>query len=98
MENTDPLYLTVRLTHVRNGDYQIKIYYVNKENGNAQEIWRKLDCTKRLVRDEVEYMKKWAAPSMEMKTVQVKDGVLELENILLPQEIRLLDIQYRYSI
>lgn len=98
MENTDPLYLTVRLTHVRNGDYQIKIYYVNKENGNAQEIWRKLDCTKRLVRDEVEYMKKRAAPSMEMKTVQVKDGVLELENILLPQEIRLLDIQYRYSI
>ena len=31
-----------------------------------------------------------------MKTVEVTDGVLELESVLLAQEIRLLDIQYQY--
>lgn len=97
MENTDALHLTLRLAHVKNGDYQVKIYYINQDNGNAQEIWRKLDCTKRLARDEVEYMKKRAAPSMEMRSVRVEDGVMELENVLLAQEIRLLDIRYRYS-
>ena len=33
---------------------------------------------------------------MEMKTVEVTDGVLELESVRMAQEIRLLDIQYQY--
>lgn len=33
-----------------------------------------------------------------MKNVHVEGGVLELENVLMAQEIRLLDIQYRYSL
>ena len=98
IENSDPLKLKLSLSHVKNGIYQVKIYYVNENNGNAQEIWKKLDYTKRLARDEVEYMKKRAVPSMEIRTVQVQDGVLELENVLEPQEIRLMDIRYRYNL
>lgn len=97
MENREVLNLTFRLLHVRDGSYQIRIYYVNKENGSAQEIWRKLEYEKRLGKEEVEYLKKRAVPSMEMRTVQVENGVLELENRLEAQEIRLLDICYRYS-
>ena len=97
MENREVLNLTFRLLHVRDGSYQIRIYYVNKENGSAQEIWRKLEYEKRLGKEEAEYLKKRAVPSMEMRTVQVENGVLELENRLEAQEIRLLDICYRYS-
>lgn len=97
IENTEALNLKFCLHHVKNGSYQVKIYYVNQDNGSAQEIWRKLEYAKRLGRDEVEYLKKRAVPSMEMRTVQVENNVLELENVMEAQEIRLLDIRYRYS-
>lgn len=95
-EDTKELNLKLRLKQVQNGEYQVKVYYVNKENGNAQELWKKLDYTKRLAKDEVEYLKKRATPAMEMKSIKVENGVLELENLLKAQEIRLLDIRYHY--
>lgn len=98
MENTDPLKLKFMLDNVKDGTYQIKVYYVNRENGNAQEIWRKMEYAKGLAKDEIEYIKKRSVPSMEMRTVRVEDGVLEFEDILQAQEIRLLDIQYRFDI
>jgi hypothetical protein len=36
-------------------------------------------------------------PGMKMETVQVKNGILTLENIIMPQEIRMIEILYRYS-
>lgn len=97
MENTDAVNLKFCLKNVKDGSYQVRIYYVNKENGSAQEIWRKLGYEKHLGKAEVEYLKKRAVPSMEMRTVQVENGVLELESVLEAQEIRLLDVRYRYS-
>ncbi len=49
-----------------------------------------------LAKDEIEYLKRRAIPSMEIRTVQATDGTLELEHVMQPQEIRLLDIWYRY--
>ena len=34
---------------------------------------------------------------IKMETVQVKNGILTLENIIMPQEIRMIEILYRYS-
>ena len=96
MEDTDSIKLNFTLDNVKNGSYLVKIYYVNKENGSAQDIWKQMEYTKGLARDEIEYLKKSAIPCIEMKTIQVDDGVLEIENVLKAQEIRLLDIQYRY--
>lgn len=96
MEDKDVLDLKFILKQVQNGVYQVKTYYVNKENGNAQDLWRKLDYSKHLAKDEIEYLKNRAAPGMEMRAIQVEDGVLELDNQLEAQEIRLLDIRYHY--
>ena len=92
----EPLELKFSLKHMKNGNYLVKLYYLNQDNGNAQELWRKLEFAKGLAKDEIEYLKKRAVPTMEMKTVEVTDGVLELESVLMAQEIRLLDIQYQY--
>lgn len=98
MENDESLKLQFRLENVKDGDYLVKIHMVNKENGSAQDIWKRLQCSKNLARDEMQYLEKSAIPRMEMKNVHVEGGVLELENVLMAQEIRLLDIQYRYSL
>lgn len=98
MENDESLKLQFRLENVKDGDYLVKIHMVNKENGSAQDIWKRLQYSKNLARDEMQYLEKSAIPRMEMKNVHVEGGVLELENVLMAQEIRLLDIQYRYSL
>lgn len=97
LEDTQSLDFRLQLRHMQNGKYQVKIYYVNKENGNAQELWRKLGYAKRLSKDEAEYLKMRATPAMEMKTVLVENETLELDNVLGAQEIRLLDIRYLYE-
>lgn len=96
--NDESLKLQFRLENVKDGDYLVKIHMVNKENGSAQDIWKRLQYSKNLARDEMQYLEKSAIPRMEMKNVHVEGGVLELENVLMAQEIRLLDIQYRYSL
>lgn len=98
MENDESLKLQFRLENVKDGDYLVKIHMVNKENGSAQDIWKRLQYSKNMARDEMQYLEKSAIPRMEMKNVHVEGGVLELENVLMAQEIRLLDIQYRYSL
>ena len=98
MENDESLKLQFRLENVKDGDYLVKIHMVNKENGSAHDIWKRLQYSKNLARDEMQYLEKSAIPRMEMKNVHVEGGVLELENVLMAQEIRLLDIQYRYSL
>ena len=97
VEDDEPLKLKIRLNDVKNGKYQVKMYYVNRQNGSVQDLWKRLEYSKGLANDEIEYLKSSATPSMEMKTVQVEDGVLEIENALEAQEIRLIEILYRYS-
>ena len=97
-EDSEPIKLKIKLDHVRNGNYLVKYFYINKENGSAQDIWKRMEYAKGLAKDEMEYMKRSASPRVEMKNIIVDKEVLELEFALLEQEIRLLDIQYRYDL
>lgn len=97
MEDTEGLDLTFNLQNLRNGSYQVKTYYMNKDNGSVQNIWKKLSYARHLTKDEIEYVKVRATPEMEMTTFQVQDGNLTLKNRMQTQEIRMLDIRYCYS-
>lgn len=97
-EDEEPLNLRFRLTNVKNGNYTIKIRYVNKTRGSAQDIWKRLGYSKNLARDEMSYLIKSSIPCIETEHVTVNNNVLEFENVLLAQEIRMLEIQYQYSL
>ena len=86
------------MNHMKNGTYLVKTFYVNRTGGSVQDLWRKMEYAKGLARDEMEYLKRSASPRMEMKSYVVENGILEIENVLLEQEIRLLDIQYQYHL
>ena len=98
MEDSDSLKLKFVLNHMKNGTYLVKTFYVNRTGGSVQDLWRKMEYAKGLARDEMEYLKRSASPRMEMKSYVVENGILEIENVLLEQEIRLLDIQYQYDL
>ena len=97
IEDEEPVKLKLRLNNVKDGKYQVKMYYVNRQNGSVQDLWKRLEYSKGLANDEIDYLKSSATPSMEMKTIQVEDGMLEIENVLEAQEIRMIEILYRYS-
>lgn len=96
-EDIEPLKLTFKLDHVRNGTYLVKIHYINKNNGSVQDIWREMGYSTNLSREEMGYLDKSAIPHIEMKKILVEDGILELQNVLKEHEIRLLDVQYQYN-
>lgn len=96
-EDAEPLKIRIKLDNVKNGSYEIKTYYVNKTTGNVQDIWRRLDYSRRLVKEDIDYIKNRAVPNIEMTNVQVKEGIIEVESVLADQEIRLMDIRYRYD-
>ena len=98
VEDIDPIKLNFTIQNVRNGKYLVKIYRVNRECGSVQDLWKNLDYSKGLMRDEVEYLKSSAIPSIEMKTIEVENGEMCLQNNLEMQEIRLIDIQYQYNV
>ena len=97
LENIDPIKLNFTIHNVKNGKYVVKIYYLNKKNGSVQDLWKNLDYSKSLMKDEVRYLGDRSNPSIEMKTIEVENGEIHLENDLEMQEIRLIDIQYRYD-
>ena len=98
MEDTESLKLKFVMNHMKNGTYLVKTFYINRLGGSVQDLWKKMEYAKGLVRDEMEYLRRTASPHMEMKSYVVENGILEIENILLEQEIRLLDIQYQYHL
>lgn len=98
IEDKKPLNLKFKIDNVSNGDYLLKIHYVNKAQGSVQDIWKRLEYRKNLARDEKNYLRSSAIPYMEIKNVHVDHNVLELENVLLDQEIRLIEIKYCYSL
>ena len=98
VEDIDPVKLNFTIQNVKDGKYLVKIYRVNRECGSVQDLWKNLDYSKGLMRDEVDYLKSSAIPGIEMKTIEVENGELCLTNNLEMQEIRLIDVQYRYDV
>lgn len=98
IENPDSLALKFQFTNMKDGAYLIKMYYINKENGSSQDAWSKMDFIKELSKNEIDYLKNSAIPTMEMKMMTVQDGKCNLDIILKATEIRLIDILYRYHV
>lgn len=95
-EDLDAIHLKFKITNVKNGDYLMRIYYVNRENGSAQDIWKDMQYLKNLSRGESAHMLRTATPKVELRQVKVEDEILRIETKLKAHEIRMLDIFYQY--
>lgn len=95
-EDLDAIHLQFEVRHVENGEYVIRIFYVNRENGSIQDIWKNMALLQNLSKGEIEYMRRSAMPKVEMRKIQVEDGTLRIDTTLLAHEIKMLDIHYVY--
>lgn len=95
-EDNDAIHLKFRIDHVENGNYIMRVFYVNPENGSVQNTWEDMDYIKNLSKGEIDYMRRSAMPKVEMRKLKVEDGVLRVETKLLAHEIKAVEIRYQY--
>lgn len=87
-ENNERLQLTIRLKNLNEGDYHIKIYSINQEDGNLQFEWKKLGYFNELSLEEMEYLKSVTQPKLTLKHMACSDGTLEIVTNLNAQEVQ----------
>lgn len=96
-EDNKELKLNYQIGGIENGNYQVTIYCVNQMNGSVQDEWGKMEYSEHLTKNEIEYLNRICTPHIFMKICKVKDGKLNLETKLMPQEIQYIKIQYLYD-
>lgn len=57
-EDTDAIHLKFQINHVQNGDYSMRILYVNDESGSIQDVWKDMGYFDSLSREELTYIRK----------------------------------------
>lgn len=92
-EELNELQLPIEIRNVEKGEYSLKRKRINNQYGSVQDIWRQMDFSKRLSRDELEYIKNMTVPYTELKKIIVDNASLNLNIDLQPHEITVLTLK-----
>lgn len=101
-ENEDTLHLKYRLTHLKNGNYVIKIRSVSREYGSIQDEFRKMAPFESIVipeylhSDDLEYLHQVSVPHMRLQSFCVTDETLDLQVELKSNEFAHIEILYNF--
>lgn len=96
-EDLEPVELKFAIAHVENGEYLIKIGYINQNSGSVQDLWKEMGMVSNLSHGEIDYLKRSSMPQVEMKRIHVTDGTLRMETSLQAHEIRVINIDYYFQ-
>jgi len=94
--DNEKIKLSFQINNVKNGTYRLITHSINNEHGSAQDEWMRMEFYEHMNQKEIDYLKKSCIPRIFMHTCVAKEGVLNLETILEPNEIQLLQIVYQY--
>lgn len=89
-ENENSRKLNILLNDVPNGEYEIKIYSVNKNNGSVLDEWANLDYLDDLNNEYINHLKQICIPRLTIKKVKVSEQCLHLDSELEAHEICLI--------
>lgn len=86
------LKLRLKIQGVKEGIYIIKTYLLNSHYGSIQNKWIEMNMESDLTRKELSYLRASSICNISIKEIISKDGCLELEMDLEPNEIRYVHI------
>lgn len=95
-EDLDTIHQEFCIRNVENGTYILRMFYINRENGSVQDIWKEMGYMENLSKGEIDYLRRDASPKVEMRKITVEDHVLRLETKMQAHEIKVLDIRYQF--
>ncbi len=90
----DREYLKIRLKiqGAKDGIYIVKTSLVNSHHGSIQDKWIEMNMESDLTRKELNYLRTGSISSISIKEADCRDGCLEIEMDLEPNEIRYVHI------
>jgi len=84
--------MELEIKHVQNGTYRIKKQGINQNAGSVLDEWLRMEKPEALSREEIQYLKSICIPRCTYSSCTVTNGTLNLQLVLQPQEIQLVDI------
>lgn len=95
-EDLDTIHLEFCIHNVENGDYIMRAFYINRENGSVQDIWKDMEYMRHLSKGEIDYIRRNASPKVEMRRLTVTDHTMRIQTTMQVHEIKALDIRFQY--
>lgn len=93
-EDRDALELTLNLTGVPDGVYQIKTYQITEQTGSALQTWGEMGYETELSRNDIKYLQRVCGPKLTIQTLAAQDNTISLHIHLAPNEIRFIRIRH----
>lgn len=93
-DDREPLELTLELTGVSDGSYQVKIYQISEQAGDALQTWGEMGFETELTRNDIKYLKRMCGPKLTIQTVEAKGGALPLTLSLAANEICFVRVRF----
>lgn len=86
-EGRRELNLTLQLEDMKDGEYQVKVYQINEQNGSLLDMWKEMDYEMEPSRNDLQYLKRVCAPKLSIYKKLISNGKLELHLNMKPNEI-----------
>ena len=86
-ENHDEINLDLELDDVKNGEYQVKLYRINEQNGSVLNIWKDMGFESELSRNDIQYFRRVCEPKLIIQKHIVEKHILKLSVSMQPNEI-----------
>lgn len=96
-EDTKTAELEIVLSDMQDGVYQMKMYRVNEKNGSILYIWKEMQYTQELDREDLKYFKRTCEPKLTIEKIRAEDGRINTKIRMLPNEIIYIKIQKVYE-
>lgn len=90
MENRNYLTLHIRLEHMKEGSYRVRKNQINNMYGNVLAKWQDLNLEPNISMYEIAYLRESSIPSNKVQIVEAKNGVVEFDTVLEPNEMQYL--------
>lgn len=97
-EDWTSLKQNVRIFHVRNGRYRVRIWRVCQEEGSILDKWIRLGKPAGLTREDTAWFRQSCIPKLEIRELEVWDETVHFTTILKPNEIQHVQITYQIRI
>ena len=85
-ENYQTMKLSIMLTGLADGPYRIKIMRVNQQQGSVLDVWKEMNFEKYMTHSDIQYLRNVCVPRRIVQKQQIKDGRLNFDIHLEPDE------------
>lgn len=95
-DDNDVIKFNFQIRNVKNGEYSLKKYSINRNKGSILDEWSRLDFVNDIDKVDIDYLRDISKPNLTIKNYIVNEEILNFEIVLLPHEISSIEIKLKY--